>query len=143
MQSMDPSLVNPTNALINVLPTLQVSSLLRDQSLTWEHYAVQHNIELENEVHDLDEALEHVHLERPDCMSDDDQEDCPEAARMTPPPTPSSSTPATPSQRWKTPKPAASPYPHIFAVGDAADAFGALKAGHCAYYQVLCRFFSH
>ncbi|KAG6335014.1 hypothetical protein ID866_4072 [Astraeus odoratus] len=26
-------------------------------------------------------------------------------------------------------------YPHIFAVGDAADAFGAHKAGHCAYYQ--------
>ncbi|KAI6131118.1 hypothetical protein EDD16DRAFT_1469828 [Pisolithus croceorrhizus] len=26
-------------------------------------------------------------------------------------------------------------YPHIFAVGDAADAFGALQAGHTAYYQ--------
>lgn len=27
------------------------------------------------------------------------------------------------------------PHPHIFAIGDAADAFGALKAGHSAYYQ--------
>jgi hypothetical protein len=27
------------------------------------------------------------------------------------------------------------PYPHIFVVGDAADAFGALKAGHTAYFQ--------
>lgn len=27
-------------------------------------------------------------------------------------------------------------YPHIFAVGDAADAFGAIAAGHNAYYQV-------
>lgn len=28
-----------------------------------------------------------------------------------------------------------SPHPHIFAIGDAADAFGALKAGHTAYWQ--------
>ncbi|PPQ72680.1 hypothetical protein CVT24_012658 [Panaeolus cyanescens] len=28
-----------------------------------------------------------------------------------------------------------SPYPHIFAVGDAADAFGAIAAGHNAYSQ--------
>ncbi len=28
------------------------------------------------------------------------------------------------------------PYPHIFAVGDAADAFGAIQAGHTAYAQV-------
>jgi hypothetical protein len=28
------------------------------------------------------------------------------------------------------------PYPHIFVIGDAADAFSALKAGHNAYYQV-------
>ncbi|ESK97088.1 amid-like nadh [Moniliophthora roreri MCA 2997] len=27
------------------------------------------------------------------------------------------------------------PYPHIFAVGDAADAFGAIAAGHTAYWQ--------
>ncbi|KII84921.1 hypothetical protein PLICRDRAFT_117059 [Plicaturopsis crispa FD-325 SS-3] len=27
------------------------------------------------------------------------------------------------------------PYPHIFAIGDAADAFGALNAGHTAYWQ--------
>ncbi|KAF8311595.1 FAD/NAD(P)-binding domain-containing protein [Clavulina sp. PMI_390] len=27
------------------------------------------------------------------------------------------------------------PYPHIFAVGDAADAFGAIQAGHMSYYQ--------
>ena len=26
-------------------------------------------------------------------------------------------------------------YPHLFAIGDAADAFGACKAGHTAYYQ--------
>lgn len=26
---------------------------------------------------------------------------------------------------------------HIFAIGDSADAFGAMKAGHTAYYQVL------
>ncbi|KAG9312390.1 hypothetical protein JVU11DRAFT_6767 [Chiua virens] len=26
-------------------------------------------------------------------------------------------------------------YPHLFAIGDAADAFGATKAGHSAYYQ--------
>lgn len=27
------------------------------------------------------------------------------------------------------------PYGHIFVIGDAADAFGAIKAGHNAYYQ--------
>jgi hypothetical protein len=27
------------------------------------------------------------------------------------------------------------PHPHLFAIGDAADAFGALKAGHTAYWQ--------
>lgn len=27
------------------------------------------------------------------------------------------------------------PYPHIFAIGDAADAFGAINAGHTAYLQ--------
>jgi apoptosis-inducing factor 2 len=28
------------------------------------------------------------------------------------------------------------PFPHIFAIGDSADAFGAIKAGHTAYFQV-------
>lgn len=28
-------------------------------------------------------------------------------------------------------------YPNIFVVGDAADAFGAIAAGHTAYYQVI------
>lgn len=28
------------------------------------------------------------------------------------------------------------PYPHIFAIGDAADAFGAIPAGHNAFAQV-------
>ncbi|KAI5116412.1 hypothetical protein M0805_000585 [Coniferiporia weirii] len=27
------------------------------------------------------------------------------------------------------------PYPHVFVIGDAADAFGAIKAGHTAYWQ--------
>lgn len=29
------------------------------------------------------------------------------------------------------------PYPHIFAVGDAADTFGAINAGHTAAFQVI------
>ena len=34
---------------------------------------------------------------------------------------------------------APSGYSHVFAVGDVADAFGAIKAGHTAYWQVrLC-----
>jgi hypothetical protein len=28
------------------------------------------------------------------------------------------------------------PYPNLFVIGDAADAFGAIPAGHTAYYQV-------
>ena len=30
------------------------------------------------------------------------------------------------------------PHPHLFAIGDAADAFGAIKAGHTAHFQVCC-----
>ncbi|KAL0565631.1 hypothetical protein V5O48_016390 [Marasmius crinis-equi] len=33
-----------------------------------------------------------------------------------------------PVEKW-------TPYPHIFCVGDSADAFGAIKAGHTAYWQ--------
>lgn len=33
------------------------------------------------------------------------------------------------------------PFPYLFAVGDAADAYGAIKAGHTAYYQVRSPFF--
>lgn len=33
------------------------------------------------------------------------------------------------------PKDEPTPYPHIFAIGDAADAFGAIPAGHNAYTQ--------
>ncbi|KAF7310455.1 Glycoside hydrolase family 5 protein [Mycena chlorophos] len=32
-------------------------------------------------------------------------------------------------------EPEPTPYPHIFVVGDSADAFGAIPAGHNAYYQ--------
>jgi NADPH-dependent 2,4-dienoyl-CoA reductase/sulfur reductase-like enzyme len=32
-------------------------------------------------------------------------------------------------------EPRLSIYPHLFAIGDAADAFGAIKAGHTAYHQ--------
>ncbi len=31
-------------------------------------------------------------------------------------------------------------YPHIFAIGDAANTFGAIKAGHTAYFQVRSGF---
>ena len=30
------------------------------------------------------------------------------------------------------------PFPHLFAIGDAADAYGAINAGHTAYFQVCC-----
>ncbi|TEB26391.1 FAD/NAD(P)-binding domain-containing protein [Coprinellus micaceus] len=43
--------------------------------------------------------------------------------------------PASPeAASFKTPS-EASPYPNIFVVGDSADAFGAIQAGHTAYYQ--------
>lgn len=37
-------------------------------------------------------------------------------------------------------EPTWTPYPHVFVIGDAADAFGAIQAGHNAYYQVSGRF---
>ncbi|KAG6918008.1 hypothetical protein DXG01_017018 [Tephrocybe rancida] len=43
-----------------------------------------------------------------------------------------SDTPTTPSDDELLEE---TPYPHIFVVGDAADAFGAIAAGHNAYYQ--------
>ena len=33
------------------------------------------------------------------------------------------------------------PYPNLFAIGDAADAFGAMNAGHTARFQVSCCLF--
>jgi len=40
-----------------------------------------------------------------------------------------------PEQEDEITGPVMSPYPHIYVVGDAADAFGALKAGHTAWGQ--------
>ncbi|KAJ7932884.1 hypothetical protein B0H13DRAFT_2178780 [Mycena leptocephala] len=42
---------------------------------------------------------------------------------------------ATAARRRGSEEPTPTPYPHIFAIGDAADAFGALPAGHNAWAQ--------
>ncbi|TFK72298.1 FAD/NAD(P)-binding domain-containing protein [Pluteus cervinus] len=44
------------------------------------------------------------------------------------------STPST-EDNSETAQEETTPYPHIFAIGDSADAFGAIAAGHTAYYQ--------
>lgn len=41
------------------------------------------------------------------------------------------------TERSTRPKVVPHTYPSIFVVGDAADAFGAIAAGHNAYYQVM------
>lgn len=43
---------------------------------------------------------------------------------------------ATPPSELSSGRDLCVPYPHIFAIGDAADAFGAIKAGHTAGHQV-------
>ncbi|KAI0920503.1 hypothetical protein AcV5_010220 [Taiwanofungus camphoratus] len=42
---------------------------------------------------------------------------------------------ATPPSELSSGRDLCVPYPHIFAIGDAADAFGAIKAGHTAGHQ--------
>ncbi|KAF7334733.1 Apoptosis-inducing factor B [Mycena sanguinolenta] len=64
-------------------------------------------------------------------------------ALPTPPPTEPPTGPSTPpthsaqlTESGKTEREReTTPYPHIFVIGDAADAFGAIPAGHNAYYQ--------
>ncbi|KZT51267.1 FAD/NAD(P)-binding domain-containing protein [Calocera cornea HHB12733] len=55
----------------------------------------------------------------------------------TPTPTPGHLDSARQGERppLRLPPPRHTPYPHLFAIGDCADAFGAIKAGHTAYYQ--------
>ncbi|KAF8054707.1 hypothetical protein FPV67DRAFT_1550966 [Lyophyllum atratum] len=49
--------------------------------------------------------------------------------------TSSSSNPPPANETIEEPVEDSTPYPNIFVVGDAADAFGAIPAGHNAYYQ--------
>ncbi|KAJ7187262.1 hypothetical protein C8R46DRAFT_936371 [Mycena filopes] len=52
------------------------------------------------------------------------------------PSSPSSlSSPSSPSHSSQEEEHTHTPYPHIFVIGDAADAFGAVPAGHNAYWQ--------
>lgn len=63
--------------------------------------------------------------------------ECPTPDVSATSPSPSSISSSLPSERTGEPSDAHlhAPHPHMFAIGDAADAWGAIKAGHNAYYQ--------
>ncbi|KAJ7903701.1 hypothetical protein B0H14DRAFT_2666009 [Mycena olivaceomarginata] len=111
LQALDSRTVNPSNSLAHVLHTMQLGLLPPPaQSID-----VLESPALEQDDAVLAAALAEITLqdealaESADDKDQDGAEDV-EAEEMT-------------------------PYPHIFVVGDAADAFGAIPAGHNAYYQ--------
>ncbi|KAF8180332.1 hypothetical protein K438DRAFT_1725596 [Mycena galopus ATCC 62051] len=64
----------------------------------------------------------------------------PPTAAASSPPSPAAPAASTTAEGGDVPEPDedaafTTPYPHIFVIGDAADAFGAVPAGHNAYYQ--------
>ena len=70
------------------------------------------------------EEYEEYDLSNEEALSDEDEEE--EEEEEHEPPTPLSTT--SDSHLF-------TPHPHIFAIGDAADSFGAINAGHNAYFQ--------
>lgn len=122
LTELSPDSVDPSSKLVYVLPTLQISSgpvsispppspsqsFDQDSSLS---------------SSETDEAL--VEKKLGELLLEDEQA------------TASSSSSSDDVEEVATEPDVFSPYPNIFVVGDAADAFGAIKAGHNAYFQVI------
>lgn len=131
---MDPSCINPHDGLAHVLHTMQLGvlpplrsrSTFSSESVTpctpssslSESASASNSLSPEQE---LEEALAQVALAGDVDYQDSDLE---------------SELDSESEDRTET-----TPYPNIFVVGDVADAFGAIPAGHTAYYQacVVCQ----
>ncbi|KAG6860328.1 hypothetical protein C0995_012635 [Termitomyces sp. Mi166 len=111
LKALDPSTVNPNSALAHVLRTMQLGVLPI--------------LPTEFEVED---ALQRVRI------SDSDTPTAAPGSTLVSTPIPTAEEEEEPIEELF--EDTYTPYPHIFVVGDAADAFGAIPAGHNAYYQV-------
>ena len=131
LAKMSPSSIDPNSKLAYVLPTMQLSNFPASASpVVQSEPARQLETELVKDVE---------RLKLGDGLAP--------AAESTSTPSESESPAATSSSNPKVelhmPAPMKvkvselpkTPYPHIFVVGDCADAFGATKAGHAAYWQ--------
>ncbi|OAX37976.1 FAD/NAD(P)-binding domain-containing protein [Rhizopogon vinicolor AM-OR11-026] len=124
LRDMDPRTVDPETGLASVLRTMQ---LCVPQPLP--HDA-------EPDVNDILHWLQNMTIgeaigksESPTPMTSAQSSPCTPCSTLTPSPLSSTDT------LIEFERPHETLYPNIFVVGDAADAFDAIKAGHTAYYQ--------
>ncbi|RDB21672.1 Apoptosis-inducing factor B [Hypsizygus marmoreus] len=135
LREMDPSTVNPGDRLAHVLRTMQLGVLPPQDIPTTEKpsrpvgVVVQENQTAHEPVSpestsELASAVEKIALADAEASNDNGEGTSPSSNDDTQPEEVAVEEPL-----------AKTPYPNIFVIGDAADAFGAIPAGHNAYYQ--------
>ncbi|KAG2136598.1 uncharacterized protein EDB93DRAFT_1302934 [Suillus bovinus] len=120
LRDMDPRAVSPDTGLAHVLRTMQLCVPPPSLEL--------HKFQADDVLHCLKKLIL-------DTEEGSDSESSPSSPSITPvdiPTTSPSSSTETLVEPYLSEK---TLYPNIFVVGDAADAFDAIKAGHTSYYQ--------
>lgn len=119
---MDSRCVNPQDGLAHVLPTMQLGVLSPPSTFASGSTtpALSETCSISQE---LEEALAQVALDNVNVNEFSPSVDSEEQKFLD------NTTKET------------TPYPNIFVIGDAADAFGAIPAGHTAYHQVRSSMF--
>lgn len=115
LKEMDPSTLNPENSLAHVLRTLQLGVIAPSVPVSPSSVDAESSTMI-SDAAKLQAALEKLALDENNAPSE-------ESVSST------SSTPVSEEEYEDT------PYGNIFVIGDAADAFGAIQAGHNAYAQ--------
>ncbi|KAJ7100583.1 hypothetical protein C8R43DRAFT_247667 [Mycena crocata] len=108
LTGVDARTVDSGTALAHVLRTMQLGMLPSSPPTPASSVPSSSSSADSGDITSLEEALARIALQAEASVADDDTSE--DAEETT-------------------------PYPHIFVVGDAADAFGAVPAGHNAYYQ--------
>ncbi|KAF8880312.1 hypothetical protein BD779DRAFT_1549565 [Infundibulicybe gibba] len=123
LRDMDPVTIDPATYMAHVLRTLQLGVLSPVPVASSEPSppASQPASREPESATTLEAALEQLALADLEVAADDNRDD--EASELK------DDDGSEPEELEQT------PYPHIFAVGDAADAFGAIAAGYNAYFQ--------
>ncbi|KAJ7666838.1 hypothetical protein DFH06DRAFT_252174 [Mycena polygramma] len=136
LRALDPHTVDPSTALARVLRTMQLGVLAPPPSPQspasniatppLESASASLPVQEQDDAALLAAALEEIALLDADADADESSDPVDEAE------SPQLQDPADAVDDSESTH---TPYPHIFVVGDAADAFGAIPAGHNAYYQ--------
>ncbi|KAF9257141.1 FAD/NAD(P)-binding domain-containing protein [Marasmius fiardii PR-910] len=142
LKAMDESTINPNNNLAYVLRTMQLgavsaskmgspkvasSSALTPLSVATTPDTSSSVGPLQSPEEQLQAALEKISLAEKEALENGDVESDEETL--------ASLEPEEDEDKNEKENGLWSPYPHIFCVGDSADAFDAIKAGHTAYWQ--------